>query len=91
MHIIGRNDSHVPVEDPVLDIVVRIVGVVGGALPVALHLANEAVLVLLRALLGLVALRAQPVGQLVGVPAVVWFGDVVIPVLLHQVLQVLAV
>jgi len=80
----------IPVEDPVLDIAVRVVGAVGGALPVALHLGEEAVLVLLSALLRLVALRREPVRQLVGIPAVVRLHNIIIPVLLDEVLQVLA-
>ena len=74
-----------------LDVAVRVVGAVRSALPVALHLGEEAVLVLLRALLHLVTLRRHPVGELVDIPAVVRLGDIVIPVGLHQVLQVLAV
>lgn len=52
---------------------------------------NKTVLVLLGALLDLLALRCDVALQLVGVPLVVWLYNIVLPVLLNQILQVLAV
>lgn len=83
--------SYSRVEDVGLDITGSLVRLVGGRVPVLLDLLDEAVLVLLGALLGLLTLGSQVAGQLVGVPLAVWLGDVVVPVLLHQVLQVLAI
>lgn len=60
-------------------------------MPVALDLADQAVLVLLSTLLGLLALSGQVRLELVGIPAVVWGSDLVLPVLLDQVLKVLTV
>lgn len=85
----GEEDSRV--EDPVVDAAVRVVGRVGGGGPVGLHLADQAVLVLLGALLNLGAFGAQEAGELVHVPGVVRLDDVVLPVVLDQVFQVLAV
>jgi len=63
----------------------------GSLLPRALDLLDQAVLVLLGALLDLLATRGEVRLQLVGVPAVVRTSDVVIPVLLDEILQVLTV
>lgn len=74
-----------------MDAAVRVVGGLGSGGPQGLHLADEAVLVLLSALLDLLTLGAEEVGELVDVPRVVRLDDVVLPVVLDQVLQVLAV
>lgn len=60
-------------------------------MPVALDLREQAVLVLLGALLHLLALRSDVVGEALSVPAVVRLRHVAIPVVLNKVLQVLAV
>lgn len=60
-------------------------------MPVLLDLAEQAVLVLLGAFLGFLALGGQVAGELVDVPRVVGLGDIVLPVLLHQILEVFAV
>jgi len=83
--------SDLRVEDVILDSAVSIRSLVTGGVPGGLHLLNQAVLVLLGALLDLLALRRKVRGQLVGVPGVVWTGNIVIPVLLYEVGQLLAV
>lgn len=60
-------------------------------MPGILHLDHEAVLVLLSALLDLLAGGAQVVGQLGGVPAVVGLDDIVLPILLDKIGEILAV
>lgn len=57
-----------PVEDPVLDARVGRRGLVGGLGPRVLDLVDEAVLVLLGALLDLLTLGRQVLLELVGVP-----------------------
>lgn len=79
------------VKDPLLGVAVSLVGLVGSLVPDALHLREQAILVLLGTLLDLLALAAEVALQLVCIPLVVRLGDVVLPVLLHEVLQVLAV
>ena len=83
--------SNSRVKDPVLCVCVRVVCLVLSLLPIALNLAEQTVLVLLSTLLDLLALRSQVVGQLVGIPLVVRLDDMVLPVLLDEVLQVLSV
>ena len=60
-------------------------------MPDLLDLADQVVLVLFAAPLDLVGIAAEPLLQLVGVPAVVWLHNVVVPVILDQVLKVLTV
>jgi hypothetical protein len=81
----------IPIKDPVTDIGVGVVHRVLSVRPVCLDLSDQAVLVLLGALLGLVALGGQVMLQLFGVPAVVGRNSLVVPVGLDQVLQVFSV
>ena len=60
-------------------------------MPIALNLAKQALLVLLGAFLDLLALRRKIARELIGVPFAEWFGNIVLPIVLHQVLEVLAV
>lgn len=60
-------------------------------MPVPLHLTEQALLILLGPLLDLLALRRQVVLQTLRVPGAVGLDDVVLPVVLDQVLEVLAV
>ena len=60
-------------------------------MPCVLDLGEEALGVLLSALLDLLAGGSQVVGELVVAPAAVRLGDVVLPVLRDEVGQVLAV
>ena len=60
-------------------------------MPGVLDLSNKAVLVLLSALLNLLTGRGQVVGELVRVPAIIGLGDIVVPVLLDKVGQVLTI
>lgn len=79
------------VEDPVCGVAVGLVGLLSSLVPGVLNLDNEAVLVLLSALLDLLASGGQVVGELVEVPVVVGLSNVVLPVLRHEIGQVLAV
>ena len=79
------------VEDPAFHVAHALVCLVRGLVPVALDLAEQAVLVLLSTLLCLLALGAQVVLELIRVPVIVWLGDIVLPVLLDQVLQIFTV
>lgn len=79
------------VENPVLDIAVSVVGLSLGLVPAGLDLLDQAVLVLLAALLDLLALASEVVLELVGVPGVVGLDGVVIPILLNEVLEIFAV
>lgn len=79
------------VEDPVLGVTVGLVGLLGSLVPGVLNLGEEAVLVLLSALLDFLASGGQVVGELGSVPVVVGLGDVVLPVLANEVAQILAV
>lgn len=79
------------IEDPVLDVVVGTRRLILGFVPVRLHRRNQAVLVLLGTLLGLLALGAQVGLELLRVPAVVGLGDLGVPVVLDKVLQILAI
>lgn len=79
------------VEDPILDAVVGIGCLILSLIPGRLDGGDQAFLVLLGALLHLLAPRAQVRLKLRRVPAVVGLGDLGVPVLLDQVLQVLAV
>lgn len=60
-------------------------------MPCVLNLGDEALGVLLSALLDLLAGGGQVVGELVGAPVAVRLGDDILPVLRNQVGQVLAV
>lgn len=64
---------------------------VGSLMPVRLDLADKAVLVLLSALLDLLARACDVVLELLGVPSVVGLGNLVVPVVLDKVDEVLAV
>lgn len=79
------------VEDPVLNAFVSIGGLRLGLGPRALDLSNEAVLVLLGALLELLALGREVLAQLGSLPRVVGLNNVGFPVVLDEVLKVLAV
>lgn len=79
------------VEDPVGGVAVGLIGLLGSLVPGILHLDDKAVLVLLSALLDLLAGGGQVALELLGVPVAVGLGDVVLPVLLNKVGQVLAV
>ena len=60
-------------------------------MPVGLDLLDQTILALLSAFLGLLTLAGQEGRKLVGVPAVVWLSDVVLPILADKVDEVLAV
>lgn len=79
------------VEDVVLDGAVGIRSLVVGGGPSSLDLLKQAVLVLLGSLLNLLTLGSEVGRELVGVPGVVWASDVVVPVLLDKVRELLAV
>lgn len=79
------------VKDPVLDIDKRILDIVFSLGPGGLNLGDELVPVLLSVVLDLNALLLQICSKLVGIPAVVGLDNIVIPVLLDAVMQVLAV
>lgn len=79
------------VEDPALSVAVSLVGLLGSLMPGILHLGDEAVLVLLGTLLDLLASGGEVVLKLSGVPVVVWLDDVVLPVVLDELGQVLTV
>ena len=78
-------------KDPVLHVLVRLGDRVICLLPGLLHFLEQAILVLLGAFLRLMDVTAEPLLQLVGVPTVVRLHNVIVPVILHQVLEVLAV
>lgn len=79
------------VQDPVLDVEVGILSLVTSLVPFALNLRDQRVLVGLGGGLGLDALSLQILLQGVCVPRVVGRDDVVVPVVLDQLLEVLAV
>jgi hypothetical protein len=86
------NDSEcLRVEEPVSAVAISLVGLVGSLVPCVLNLGDEALGVLLGALLDLLAGGGQVAGELTRAPAAVGLGDVVLPVLLDEVGQVLAV
>lgn len=91
--MISRRNSgeSLRVEEPVGAVAVGLVGLLGGLVPCVLNLGDEALGVLLGALLDLLAGGSQVVGELVGSPVAVGLGDVVLPVLRDEVGQVLAV
>lgn len=70
---------------------VGIVGLISTLIPIALHLLCKALRVLLGALLDLLAFRLDVVLKLIGIPLVVWLDYIVLPVILDQVLEILAV
>ncbi|KAG9938486.1 hypothetical protein KCV05_g189, partial [Aureobasidium melanogenum] len=74
-----------------LDRRVGVRGLVGSLTPVRLDLADEAVLVLLSTLLDLLARACDVVLELLGVPSVVGLSNLVVPVVLDQINEVLAV
>lgn len=79
------------VEDPFLD---ATIGLVRGVLclgPVDFNLLSKALDILLSALLGLLALEGEIVAEGLGVPAVVGSHDLVIPVGLNSLLEILAI
>lgn len=79
------------VEYPILDAAVRVVCGLSCSGPEGLNLADEAVLVLLGAFLDLSTLGREKAVELTQIPRAVWFHNFAVPVLLDQVLQVLAV
>lgn len=79
------------VEDPVLDGDPGGLRLILGLVPGTLHLGNESILVLLGRLLGLDALLLQVGAELVSIPRVVRRDDVGVPVLLDELLEILAV
>lgn len=81
----------VRIKDPVFHIGVGLVGRVSGLGPGILHLFDQAVLVLLDNFLAVLALSAEPLLQLVGVPTVVRLNYIGVPVVLDEILKVLAV
>ena len=83
--------EHLRVEEPVGAVAVGLVGLLGGLVPCVLNLGDEALGVLLGALLDLLTCGGQVVLELVGTPVAVRLGDVVLPVLGDEVGQVLAV
>lgn len=83
--------TYLRVEDPFLDATIGLVRRVLSLGPVDLDLLSEALDVLLSALLRLLALESKVVLQRLGVPAVVGSDDLVVPVVLYRVLQILAV
>lgn len=83
--------TDIRVKDPVLNAAVSLVGGFLGLSPVDLDLLSEALSILLGALLGLLALGGQVVGQGLRVPAGVWADDLVVPVVLDRLLEALAV
>lgn len=64
---------------------------VGRLVPVVLDLAKKTVLALFGTFLNLLSLRSNVGIQLRGVPAVVWLGDLVLPVGLNKINKLLAV
>ena len=86
-----ENGECLRVEEPVSAVAVGLIGLLSSLVPCVLNLGDEALGVLLSALLDLLAGGGQVVGELAGAPAVVGLGDVVLPVLLDEVGQVLAV
>lgn len=82
---------YLPVEDPVLYAVVRRIRLIASLMPIAFDLAEQAILVLLRALLDLLSTGAEIAGELICIPLVVRLGHVILPVVLNQILKVLAV
>lgn len=83
--------KYLRVEDPVLNVLVGIAGLVRGLIPIALDLAGEALGILLGAFLDLLALGVQVVCELAYVPLAVGLSDVIVPVVLDEVLEILAV
>lgn len=79
------------VKNPVINTGPGAVGILLGLVPVALNLGNQAVLGTFGLLLGLLALGLEEGAQLGGIPAVVGLDNIVVPVLLNDALQVLAV
>jgi len=88
---LGRGKRYLRVEDPVGGVAVSLVGLFGGLVPGTLNLLDEALGVLLGALLDLLAGRAQVVGKLGSIPVAVRLGDVILPVLGDEIGQVLTV
>lgn len=79
------------IQDPVLDAKVGILSLIASLIPGALDLGDERVLVGLGGVLGLDTLGLEVLLQAVGVPRVVGRDDVVIPVVLDELLEILAV
>jgi hypothetical protein len=79
------------VEDPLLDVGPALLGLVASLVPRGRDLVDKRILVGLGALLGLDTLGAQPRLQVLDGPGVVGLDNVVIPILLNQRLEVLAV
>lgn len=79
------------IENPILDIIPGLVGILFGLVPVVLDLLDQAVLGRFDISLGLLTLGLQVLAKLDGVPAVVRSHNVVVPVLSHQSLEILAI
>jgi hypothetical protein len=79
------------IEDPVDGVRVRFRDLVFSVGPASLYLRKEAVLILFGALLDLLALDRKVFLELRSVPAVVGSHYLVVPVVLDEILQVLAV
>ena len=89
--VVTNNVGCLRVEDPVRGVAVGLVGLVSSLVPGILNLNNKAVLALLSTLLNFLASGGQVVGELVDIPAVVGLDNIVFPVLLHKIGEVLAV
>lgn len=79
------------VEDPILHIDPSLLGLVAGLIPGGLNLADEGVLVSFGALLSLDALVGEPGLEVLGGPRVVGLDDVVVPVGLDELLEILPI
>jgi hypothetical protein len=90
MHEILTN-GYIPVEDPITNARVGLVCGVFRLSPVALDLLDQALGVLLCALLRLITLEGQVVVESLSVPAVVGSDDLVVPVVLDQDLEIFAI
>lgn len=79
------------IQNPVLRIDKRVLGLVFGLSPDRLDLRDQLILVLLSVVLRFDALELEVRSKLVYVPAVVRLDNMVVPVLLDAIVQVLAV
>jgi hypothetical protein len=79
------------IENPILDIIPGLIGILFSFVPVVLDLLDKAVLGRFDVSLGLFALVLQVLAKLDGVPAVVRSYNIVVPILSHQILEILAI
>ena len=81
----------IPVEDPVLDVGVRILSDILSLVPVGLDGVDKRVLGCSSGGSSLLAALAQVSGELLGVPITVWRDDLGVPVLLNKFLEICAI